>query len=177
MYDITRPQVSTCEHTEPKYNNRVCIYNIVFSPLHYIPLSLEVQSVWRTYGCPSSTTGLHVGTTLGSDLSTVTGVEGGSSGLECRWHLFLLITPEGVCTSYDRFLLVCTIVPGGGFVPGLVVTNTGSSQIITLCLLSKLRFCVCLNCSSEIRNFCKSGHLGLSSLADVGTVERICLPH
>ena len=91
------------------------------------------------------TTGLRVGTTLGSDLSAVSGVGGDSSGLECRWHLFLLTTPEGVCTSYDRSLLVCTIVPGEGFVPGLVATNTGSlhsnsGRFIALCLLSKLRF-------------------------------------
>ena len=45
-----------------------------------------------------------------------------------------------------------------------VATNTGLS--------SKFFFCFCLNCSSTLQSFCKSGHLGVTDSTEIGSVER-----
>ena len=86
MYDITRPHVSTCrEHTEPKYNNRVCIYYSVQSVTLHPPFSrgsVCLEDVWLSHAVlVLVATGLCAGTTL---LSTVIGAIEDLSGLECR---------------------------------------------------------------------------------------------
>ena len=127
----------TFEHTEPKYYC-VCIYynvqSVTLHP-HFSGLSICLEDVLLVLVA----TGLRARTTRGSDLLTVIGAVGDSSGLKCRWYLFLLTTPEGVCTSYDQSVVLCTIVPGKGFVPALVTTNTGSSFLKIYCSISLVK--------------------------------------